>query len=192
MITPATYRGSLRLWTVQHESAWEQAEMASALRADGRRVYPCFRQAYRWMSGQMRRRLGHSKSAYPIWAWLRPKPDLRCSNHLEPGTPGVCVEFRIPGEHLLLSSLDAWTVVLNYGYLSLTEEEHDQWERRRKPGVSRHVNNGPEDVEKSWERIFDLEALDGSHWMGPVGSIQATLPEIPIEAVLGVRRFTAR
>ncbi|MBI2821840.1 MAG: DUF3841 domain-containing protein [Acidobacteria bacterium] len=108
------------------ERAWERVRRVGVLRADGRRVYPFSRPAYRWMADQMRRRVPSCRCSYPVWAWHVPKPDLRCACHLEPGTPGVCIEFEMPRQRVLLSSLDAWMVALNDGYLSLTKEKDDR------------------------------------------------------------------
>src|ERR687892_146079 len=103
---------AIQLWTIQHRDAWLLAEHRGVLRADGRRVWSSFRPAYRWMREQMRLRIAGTEGRYPIWAWAHHAPDLRRGGHLEPGTPGVRVEFRAPASAVLLSDFDAWHHVL--------------------------------------------------------------------------------
>jgi len=121
------------------------------LRADGRRVWPSFRFSYQWMRRQMDRRLGRAPShvTYPIWSWLQydsaaaSKPDLRCSAHLQAGTPGVRVEFEAEEQDVFLSDFDLWHYVLNSCYLPASAQERDRRSKRA--------------IEESWEHIFDLD-----------------------------------
>jgi hypothetical protein len=185
----------MRLWTIQRHEAWEVLRDSGVLRADGRRIWREFRPAYRWLICQMHLRLGSPAVRPPIWAWRRPKPDLRHGGHLPPGSRGVRIEFVIPVARVLLFSFDAWHAVLNGWYLSLTEAEEGRWEERiRKWSADR--NRLPSDLqaemEASWERVFDLPALDKSGWVGPVRCIQAVLEEIRLEEVREVTPFIAR
>ena len=169
--------------------------LASVLRADGQRIWRGFLPAYRWLIGQMHLRLGSSVAGYPIWAWRRPKPDLRHGSHLPSGSHGVRIELVIPAVRVLLFSFDAWHAVLNGWYLSLTEAEDDRWEEKlckRSADRNRLPSDLQAEMEASWERVFDLPALDKSGWIGPSRYVQAVLEEIRLEEVREVTPFVAR
>jgi hypothetical protein len=86
------------------------------------------RPAYDWMVGQLEQRVkNYPCNKYPIWAWYHPKPDLRLSGHLPRGTSGVRVEFLVSSDRVLLSDFEAWHAVLNCWYLSLSDEESENW-----------------------------------------------------------------
>lgn len=198
----------MRLWTIQTQGAWSEAQAAGAISTTMARVETGFREAYRWMVGQMRRRLPSvaGPERAPVWAWYRwqgearPRPDLRASGHLPRGAPGVRIEFEADAQSVLLSDFSLWHFVLNYWYLPATPEEGDAFEaevaRRRMsfflskplPDPALHAR-----IEASWERSFDLD------WHHPdlaeprrAKSIQATLWEVPLTAVTAVKPFVAR
>ncbi|HEV8658155.1 MAG TPA: DUF3841 domain-containing protein [Thermoanaerobaculia bacterium] len=176
------------LWSIQQRECWLLAQKRGAIRADGRRVWRSFKPAYRWMRDQLMTRLGRPPAhiTYPTWAWLqyksadRPRPDLRHSAHLSPGTQGVVIEFEIAPEHVLLSDFDLWHYVLNDSYLPAhrgdDRDSPSSRERRR-----------------SWERIFDM-SFSSNDVAVPFAqkSVQASLWQIPLEAVKSVREFIAR
>ena len=57
----------MRLWTIQHLRVWEALRERGYFRADGRTAYHHFRPAYRWIAGQMERRLpGYRTGRYPV------------------------------------------------------------------------------------------------------------------------------
>ena len=74
-----------------------------------------------------------------------------------------------PVERVLLSEFSAWHVALNPGYLALTEEEQASCEQTLEtlgpyPELPMECR---ETVERSWETIFDLDALGASPvWYG--------------------------
>jgi hypothetical protein len=187
----------MRLWTIQTIEAWERCRSTGVLAADGRRVPFYYRDAYRWLRQQAKSRLADYSGRPFVWAWSHPKPDLRCVAHLPKGQQGVRIEFIVPADRILCSDFDAWHCVLNQGYLALSEEEDDAWDRSLKahglewqwqflPPVERR------EMEKSWERIFDLEALNASSWTGPVTHIQAVLERVFLQEVVRVDHFVAR
>ncbi len=74
------------MWTIQTLQAWKVLESRGFLQGAAAHAEPGFLAAYRWMAGQMRRRLAWSPSdgaVLPVWAWYqwqdrrRRKPDLR-------------------------------------------------------------------------------------------------------------------
>lgn len=177
---------TVRLWTIQPLPQWERLQRTGTMTADGRRAMRDFREAYRWMRGQMAARLPDYGGRHLLWAWRMPKPDLRRTAHLPSGTPGVRIEFRLPIGRALCSDFDAWHCVLNRQYLALTEGEDDAWHAQT-PEARR-----ASEIEKSWERIFDLKLLDGSTWAGPVRHIQAVFERLHLHEVIDVTRFIAK
>ena len=183
----------ITLWTIQAPEAWERCRRTGRLVPDGRRGWRHFRPAYRWLREQARSRLPGYAGGPLLWAWLR-KPDLR-RRQFSPGRPGVRFEFAVPRERVLCSDFSAWHCVLNLDYLALSEAEDDAWDRRlAERGLDwRHLPPAERrELEKSWERIFDLEALDASDWTGPVTHVQAVLELIRLEEVVRVDPFVSR
>jgi hypothetical protein len=187
---------TLRLWTIQHQGAWEKACRRGVLRADGRFVFSGFRPAYRWMCRQMARRGVAGPNGYPVWAWCSPKPDLRRSAHLERGERGVRLEFFAPIECVLLSDFQSWHCILNDGPIALGETEYDAFRRscRRTCALDRHAGACREAMEATWERVFELNGPVGfdPDWWGESNEVQAVLPEVPLSWITAVTPFLAR
>jgi hypothetical protein len=145
------------------------------------------------MAKQMVLRIGKppGRSRAPLWAWKvwsrrTPKPDLRSRAHLPSGTAGVRIEFEAPPDCVLLSDFTRWHVVLNRQFLSDNAEEDDA-------AATRMSGDRKLRIERSWERIFELDRGDPEYW-GPFGDrgIQATLWQIELAQVRKVTSFTAR
>lgn len=184
----------MKLWTIQHEGAWRKARRTGFLRADGRRHWSHFREPYLWMAAEMRRRLSEPPRGirYPVWAWAqydgerKRRPDLRKSGHLCSEAAGFLIEFEAWEHEVLLSDFELWHYVLNRSYLpqELREIEDDQspptrFARRR--------------MEKSWERIFDLDwYLEDVSVERSQRSIQATVWQVPVSMVISATPFRAR
>ena len=169
---------TLRVWTIQHIEAWEPFQRDGVLKGDGRRIFPEFRPAYHWLKDQMARRIAGYSGGYPVWLWYVPKPDLRSSGHLPRGASGVRIELEIPRSRILLMDFQAWHCVLMGQYLALSSPEDREWGKR--------------EVRHSWERIFDLPALNRSHLWRPVRQIQGVTEYVRMEEVTEIRPFTAR
>ena len=191
------------LWTIQDVPAWERLQCDGVLRADGRRVPPHFRDAYRWMSEQMRLRLPSNPARYPLWGWYRwqgvgrSRPDLRYAGHLERRVPGVRIEVDLPDDVVLLSGFDAWHCVLNRSLLSLNEDEFEALSAQVNREGLDHRWPYPEpfhtQVVSSLQRMFDLDAGDPD-WCGAPSdcSIQATFWELRLAQVRRFDAFIAR
>lgn len=131
------------------------------------------------------------KMSCPMWAWYSyyagekcRKPDLRCSGHLSSGTQGVRLKLRVEDEMVLLSRFDMWHAVLNRNYLFKNEKEESNRDEEK---LSK------EEIEKSWERIFDFKAADQDYWgQADEAPIQAVLPKICLEWIEKVDYFKAR
>jgi len=201
----------MRLWTIQDYQVYEQlvnmGELVVAENFIEMLDYWCF--TYDWMAEQMRIRIGNPTPGvkYPIWAWYqwegkRKKPDMR-SRHGDPGRRIIRLTLEVDEKDMLLSDFDLWHIPLNHGYLSLNEQEDEEFDDEyKKYGYSYHdlknwSINTPEmrllreKMMKSWERIFDL-GLEPSDWsVQPMEmkSIQATLWSIRLDQVVKAEMF---
>jgi hypothetical protein len=124
---------------------------------------------------------------------------------LPKGTRGVRVEFQVDDERVLLSDFDLWHYVLSYWYLPRSEKEGDEFEDKltcagvsllgcthQKPLAHAKLRR---EVERSWERIFDLSWTDPEHFVVKKArdrSIQGTMWELLLEDVVNMTEFTAR
>ncbi len=185
------------LWTIQDTAAWDLAQQRGELRGDGRYADPLFRPAYRWLMQQMVERIpDYDGRRYPVWAWFKPKPDLRSRGHLLPGQPGVRVEFAASEDQFLVSDFDSWHSVLFGGdYIGTSEEDEDAFYKAHKQARADGV--GLEALQTkmtdSWQRIFDLDFLaQYPDWLGEATHLQATLGKVSLDQVVKVTEFVGR
>jgi hypothetical protein len=139
----------------------------------------------------MKQRIEGCDGGYPIWFYAF-KPDLR-RKYGKSGELNVLIECEIRRDRVLLSDHDSWHVILNNGYFAHSEAEDDEWYRRLSAG---EMSKDQAEVEKrkSWERVFDLEAIRANpewHGKGPL-QIQVTCRELYLSEVRSHRFFTAR
>lgn len=190
------------LWTIHKIQFWEKLQEKRILHGDGRRIWHCFREPYRWMIRQMRKRLPNCPPGcnYPLWAWYqfdgvrRKRPDLRSVGHSMKNTRMVRIEFEIDKHEALLSNLLSWSAVLNNYYCCENEEDMEEFEMEiERDGFSDTPRRDlpvqyKERIEKSWERIFDLNIGE------PIEEkvIQATFWELRLDMVRNVKEFNAR
>ena len=202
----------MTLWTIQSIAAWNILQREQVLFADQRYSSDLCLDAYRWLVKQMERRIGPrpENTSLPLWAWYqwddvkRRKPDLRFSAHLPQGQRGVRIEFEQSDKGVLLSDFVLWHHVLNYSYLPRTIADDEAFDAEFDAELSKHnlsfsetkhlpVRAYHQRIEKSWERIFDLDwfAEDITH---PVDkkSIQATFWQLHFDQIRDVQFFTAR
>lgn len=191
-------RERIRVWTIQPLQVLKRLEKEKVLYANAAQVPAEFRQAYDWMRGQMQRRIPGYGNHYLWWGWYSPRPDLRQSAHLPRGTRGVRLELALAPSQVLLSDFDAWHVVLNHGYLALSEEEDEAWYQRFEAAVSDRLAWPPpepwySEILHSWERVFDLHALAASdYWDVGTRHIQATFETLRLADVRQRTLFVAR
>lgn len=172
------------LWTIQHKSAYEKLIETSTLQANEHNLFfeDDFLDAYRWLSEQMKQRIGNPPDSvqYPVWAWyqwegVHKRLDMRSHRKwTEKGTPIVLLTIDVPDNLVLLSDFDMWHCVLNQSYLPLTEEDEID-----NPTVSETV--------KSWNKIFQID-VQTEYWNTPK-STQATFWELRSEWVLKAEHF---
>lgn len=203
----------MKLWTIQEEVFWERLEYDGSIVADPELVASGFSNgceqfslAYEWMVQRMAEKIGRPfPEALPLWAWQqwcgehRARPDLRSSAHLPKGERGVRIEFEADPDSVVLSDFDLWHFPLNCSYIGESEEDCDSFDEELEAAGHKWAQGPPLDpvhrkrFEDSWNRVFDLDSDDWLHNHGRSDkSIQATLWRIPLDAVVDVRRFTAR
>ncbi|MEX0877731.1 MAG: DUF3841 domain-containing protein [Candidatus Spechtbacterales bacterium] len=203
----------ITLRTVQHVRDWEELQRVGILRRNevdfpGRfsvkgellDLYLGKTQlAYAFMVNQMRKRIAGCSVQYPIWAWYK---HLSLSNlttspihsWLYKGE-GISIEFKISRDKVLLSDLQPWSKVLSNDYIALDSEEYSEFKKREKkykndPVLGKEIEA---EIVKSWERVFDLEAIETSdyHTYGGV-YVQACVEEIRKEQVVLVESLQPR
>lgn len=181
----------MRLYTITTEKAFSALNERGWLTGNARYAWRGFLPAYRWMSTQMNRRVGPSRgrSSYPIWAWVA-KPDLRARGHLPGGTNGYRLEITVPDEDVLLSDFSLWHIVLNESYLSRDEDDEARFETRERSNIPNSVLRL--EIQKSWERIFDVRGDRDSDWWGKEPDLQATFWRLDKAQVKEATPFLAR
>jgi hypothetical protein len=201
------------IWSILTQQAWEELQQKGRLQAKFCHADKDHLAAYTWMVAQMERRLTISRPSedtMPIWVWSqwwsdRRRPDLRASGHLPRGCQGVRVELQVEDERVLLSDFDLWHYVLNYWYLPTSEKEGESFEKKLTGAglpVFGYTHQKPpahakfrREVERSWERIFDLSWTDPEHFIvqrSSDRSIQGTMWGLLLEDVVDMTEFVAR
>lgn len=111
----------MHLWTIQATGFWKSAKERGVLRRDGRRITfrDDYRNPYRWMREQMKKRIPECRGRYPIWLWNE-KPDIRMTHWHQGGERVIRLEVEVPDERVLLSGFDIWHYILNLWFLVRT------------------------------------------------------------------------
>lgn len=203
----------MKLWTIQHYQAYNELIETGVLRADEDYYYKDFRLAYNWMADKMEHNgiLPSSGVNYPIWAWYKwegkhKRRDMREAGYAERGEKIVQLTIEVDDKDVLLSDFELFHYVLNYWYLPIDEKDDENFERE-------YMDHGFEwkdlkdfnvqtesmkyirtKIEKSWDRIFDLEKEDENLVYGSNfnKSIQATFWELKYEQVIKAEIFIAK
>ena len=121
----------MRLWTFQGIAIYEQL-IKEGIAYCSKPSYSDeenFMYAYRWMSAQMRSRIGESPIKgleYPMWAWYQYDSAKKRKPTKSPFNMGegiiAFMELEIPDNQVLLSDFSNWHAVLNQGAI-------DDWKR---------------------------------------------------------------
>ena len=182
------------LWTFQPAAIWDLLQTKGFYRCDSSQIDLDFREAYDWLAGKMKERIGQPPKGveYPVWAWYiqnwkHVKPDLRRERwcYGNGGELFACIEIEVPDEDVLLSDFDNWHCVLNRYLVPETEEEDEQQDA--------YYETLPEDekrsyMEKNWERIFDITPFENG-WTSRGKWVQAVFWELKKEQIRKVRFF---
>lgn len=201
----------MTLWTIQPVEWYEKLLTEKVIFGipdfiDFVNEFPRFNYAYRWMVEQMNVRIGAPPipNILPIWAWYqhnnidRRKPDLRSTGFLTKGTKGVRIEIEKKETEVLLSDFELWHYPLGYYKIDDSEDEAEHfYSLLEKENVKFGDNNCPlpikEMIEKSWEKIFDMEYCP-EYSAKPFSQklIQGTFWSLSLDEVKKVDYFTAR
>lgn len=167
-------------WTLQKEEAWIQALECGYL--EGNSEYAMFQEEYIWMMKQMSKILPNYRREHPIWIWIK-KPDMRSSSHFNSGTRCVRLTVEIQDDEILISDFIEWHIVLNNGFNSDTEQEHEDF-------CAGKLNMTKEE---SWERIFYYDRPRDQQWCGSENRcLQGTTGRIDLSRVKKIEHFISR
>ena len=190
----------MRLWTIQGIEIYEQ------LVRDG--VAYCtkpiwgdedkFMYAYRWMVEQMRKRIGESPIdgiEYPMWAWYqydsakKNKPPRNQCNI--PEGLSVYMEIEMPEDVVVLSDFDEWHLPLNQGPMRNWRKIWKKIDLQdkiagRNLDFMEYPQNLRQEIEDSWEGIFDLDKRGKRIRHKRNRSIQATFWALYMENIVSV------
>lgn len=189
---------NLRVWHICSYKRYVQFEKQGVMKADGRRILwrNEFREPYRWMMNQMKKRLPAYSGKYPIWLWVYPACDLRRKRYqCEKGKKFVRLECEISSYRILLSGFDLWHMVLNRVPVCYTKKEWNDLYRISDRTDGRFPKEVWETVCRSWERIFDIEDYfqkADPDWNGLIENekIQGVVEELSIDDVVRITPFT--
>ena len=184
------------LWTIQPDEVFDEINRLGVYRCDinksGMKDFADLQ--YDWLVSQMRKRIGPPPEgvSYPVWAYKiwyaeRVKPDIRALRWFWGGKRNKFyrLEIDIPDEQVLLSDYNAWSVMLNEGLLSDTEEEDneiDKFYETLSPDARAEFRS------KNWERVFNVTPLNDK-WTGRGETVQATFWELKKEQIRKVTMF---
>ncbi len=195
----------MRIWSIQNKAAWKYLKQHGELSAKPCHQSDQWPKAYDWMRNQLINRVGPppTVATVPLWGWHQwqgektKRPDLRSiRHHWQPAGEYVMIECGIPERQVLLSDFDAWHIVLYDVFLGLNENDSDNFDERLKRHGWKICKPIPVALitaqRKSWERIFDLEALSNEYW-GVIEdkSIQTCFWELRLEQVISHKEFTS-
>lgn len=167
-------------WTIQSLDQWNKAKDIGYLVGDKNYIIEDFEKYYLWMMKQMSKRLSDYNGEYPIWLWPK-RPDLRMSGYLPKGKPGVLLQIDLDEKNVLLSDFIVWHIVLNDGFISITDEEEELYDQG-KSGMTK---------EQSWERIFDFHLLKKAELID-MEELQGVTGKIDIKNIKSVKKFVSR
>jgi hypothetical protein len=166
-------------WSLQTLEAWEEAIKLGYL--EGSESLAAYPDEYKWMIGQMQKRLDSYKGEYPIWLWTV-KPDMRSTGHFGSYTKCVRLKIELDANMVLLSDFIDWHSVLNDGFNADNEKEYEDY-YNGKLNVSK---------EESWERIFDFNRVRDPEWVGDERIFQGVTGRVLLEKIVKVEHFVTR
>jgi len=195
----------MRIWSIQSRKAWEHLSEFGFLESNRHHSESSWPHAYEWMRDQLAKRIGEPvrSDAMPLWGWYQwgskgKRPDLRClRHHWGPEGNHVMIECELPDDEVLLSDHDAWHIALNNSHLPLDEDDDKKFDAKLehygwKAGAPNPDPLLPE-IQKSWEHIFDLDALKEPYWHETENkSIQASFWQIEMSQVKSHKPFTSK
>jgi len=203
----------MRLWTIQHFQAYNKLLETGVLRANENYCDNDSRFAYDWMAEKMKYNglvlpIGVN---YPIWAWYKfegkyKRRDMRERGYSNRGEKIVQLTIEVDDKDILLSDFDLFHYVLNYWYLPVDVKDQKNfemeysdlgfgWNDLQNFNIQTQIMKDIRTkIEKSWDRIFDLEREDENLIYGSNcnKSIQVTFWELKLEQVIKSEVFIAK
>lgn len=161
----------MRLWTVQPYCVYELLQKEGVYRCDPKKTqmlqYDKYLNAYKWISNQMRRRIGNPPvgTIYPVWAWYvfegkNKRPDMRKTS-VKVNEKSVIWEVEVPDKEVLLTDHGYWHIALNdsinykANYKNISDDEWDiEVEKEDKFFNKLTQKERRLYKEKSWESII--------------------------------------
>lgn len=167
----------MRIWTIQNEAAWAYLEEHGCLQASRQHQSDYWPKAYEWIREQLIARVGPplAPDAAPLWGWYqwngtaRKRPDLRSVRHnYNPPGRYVLIECVLPDEAVMLSDYEAWHIILNDGYVGVTERDcnahYAALERCSARPDKREAERLWRRQYESWTRVIDMEVLKAPYY----------------------------
>lgn len=203
------------LWTIQNSLAYEKMMETGILKANEDYLF-CedeLRFAYDWITQKMHEQgiIAPEGINYPVWAWYqwegkRKRRDMREGGYANRGEKIVQLTIEVPDKDVMLSDFDCFHYVLNYWYLPASMEDSDAFDKEYDDSgyscndlqdmsiQTKEMRKLREKIEKSWDRIFDLEHEDGNliYGLNSTKSIQATFWQLKPEQVIRAETFIAK
>lgn len=173
------------LYTIQPESIWIHLKTHGHFYAELNKSLFLYEDndpfeagifAYRWMIKQYQQKCCHSMTS-PIWAWkiYQGKTKLFKAHQNKYYFNQVMLKIDVPDDYVLLSNFEDWNIVLNRGYVGLSDQDYDRFftieDQLSQTEYQKQVIN-------SWNRIFNVK--DKSY-------VQAVIPYLDLNWVKAVQ-----
>lgn len=155
---------TIKLWTIQPWTVWEQVRAQGKVFVDSRytaNLHDC----YEWLLEQLPKHISGYGNHYPWWAYCV-RPDLRAQRHYHTlGERFVLMELELPKDRVLTFPFWAWDLIFRGQYLSVDRQESEDWENRLRVAVpDEDVYPYPEpwrsELVASWRRLFEPNLPD--------------------------------
>jgi hypothetical protein len=176
-------KNAVTLWTVQPLETWKKLQKALVLRVEPERIDLDFLPAYDWLRNELSLRIDGYSGGYPWWAYYRPWPRQRRKRGIEQ----MCLQLAVPRERVAFHNSSAWLMVMGRFYVALDDEEDRRITKRGEVAGYPLPADLAADIEASWSRVFDVEALGRSDVL-KLGDIHANFEELRLEDVVEAKR----
>lgn len=199
----------MKLWTIQPKEWYDKLQEQNVIFGEKQYVPYFLLDAYDWLIDEMDKRIGEKPhfDCYPIWAWYqydsekKPKPDLRCSDHLKKGTHGVRIEIEKKDKDVILSDFTLWHFPITKHYIADSESDNMEFDNLLEKNGFIYSDPDFESIPtvlknqiiNSWNKILDLKYLS-AYQSGNISEkkIQATFWSLNVNEIVKVTEFIAR
>lgn len=129
-----------------------------------------FNPPYEWMRRQMKKRINNFSGDLPVWGWVESRGNIDVSKKF--GDNQVKITAIVPLSRCLISDFDLYEAgPMNKTYFShsvrkmeeqFTQVNEEEYKKDHKVGFKYKFEPEQEELEKSWELIFDLSRYVGT------------------------------